>query len=878
MATQRTLRELPTSPKAMRSPSLSSDVPSTRSAATAALPEVNPPPSFVATAEASQLVSSEIEDTVNVTEQALVLLNSFLDHILYNILSTAKSNQLARLRSAVPVVLKPRLGKAALAAADEELKEYLNDGDDEMLVGSDPQPECGTNFDLDLAWKLARLRCMVYTRLGDMEEEDEEEHIEAEQLNPGSGAYTHAAHRASSVRAASAIFLTSILEYLGEQALLYAVQNTARRAQAPKSPVALQFNKHGPMSPPLHQSMDLDESDMFYVGRESPLSRLWRSWRRQTRVPMDVASRQILPLHDDHSPMAERTPRIEENAIQEETQNSGLPHQIPLPMSENDVNEIEVPGLAREIVDDGDTPPAVTLPERSKKRPASMVFNNSLSPYRPSLESPPTTTVKQNSRSRPALGHHRSMSHPTPEKHTYSTISSTVLPDVTNVEGGQRTEHTALPQPTSDIMTEATSGDSGMEHEEQNESQEGHATSGLVATVVSAAAGALGFGALTSARNSQSKETAEHQQKSTHTAADGLIGSKTPVPQPTDAVTGPSITSVDDLDNPYIPAENAQMLRSHENNSRLDSSDPEDLALSSADEATSERSPGIAVADSRLLRGRDSTYRSSLPLDSEDSKAKAQVLDTSDNSSHASKVPNRQEVEFSTSQKGAKELAPVVDHEEPDRPLSAAVDQSTPTEAGSQHHLATMSATSSSPTTAAGLNGYAVSPTNADAEWEVAREPVTSRPSTATTTFYSSVPPRLSSDRSGFGHAHTDSRTSRYSQDSKRSSSSSKLLGFTRDHEGRPQTGTAYQSTLNGIHNYTNSSTESARDLPTSDSPFAKGPLRVETNAGPEKDSNEAEAKKKSLEILIRGDETLHYTLTPVSARGEHVSYSVCYG
>ena len=153
---------------------------------------------------------------------------------------------------------------------------------------------------------------------------------------------------------------------------------------------------------------------------------------------------------------------------------------------------------------------------------------------------------------------------------------------------------------------------------------------------------------------------------------------------------------------------------------------------------------------------------------------------------------------------------------------------------------------------------------------------MTSRPSTATTTLYSSVPPRLSSDRSGSGHAHTDSRTSRYSQDSKRSSSSSKLLGFTRDHEGRPQTGTAYGPVLNGAHDYTSSSTDAGREPRSNGSRSAKGPLTVETSAGLEKDIDEAEAKKKSLDILIRGEETLHYTLTPVSARREHVSRPVC--
>lgn len=868
-------REVPTSPGAMRSPSLSSDVPSTRSVATAAMPEANPPPSFVATAEASQLVSSEVDDIVNVKEQALVLLNSFLDHILYSILSTAKSVQLARLRDAVPVVLKPRLGKAALGAADEELKEYLNDGDNEALIGSDPRPESGTDFNLDLAWKLARLRCMVYTRLGDMEEEDEEEHIEAEQLHPGIGAHTHAAHRASSVRAASAIFLTSILEYLGEQALLYAVQNTQRRAQAPKASVALQFDKNRPVPPPTLHSMVLDESDMFYVGRESPLSRLWRSWRRQTRLPMDIASRQISPFHDEQSPIAEKTPRIDENAVQEESQDFGLPHQVPLPMSDNDVNEIEVPGLAREIVDDGEIPPAVLVFEHSKKRPASMIVHNLASAYQSVSESPRTMTVKQNRRSRPFLGHHRSMSHPTPEKQTYSRTPNAGLPHVTNVKGARDAEDASLQHPTSDVTTEAAPVTSGLQHEEEG-SKEGHVTSGLVATVVSAAAGALGLGALASTRNSKSKELAEHQPKPVRTADDETIGSKTTVPQPTDAATGPSITSVGDLDKPCLPVEKPNVLETSESNSRLDSSDPEDLALSSADEDVSEKKSGISVAGSRLSRNGNSTYMSSLPPNSENLTANPHVLETSDDSDRISKATNRQEMVSTISQKGAKEAAPLIDHEEPNRPLYAHVDNNLMIEAGSARHLAATPGSSSQLATGMSLNGAALSPTNAQAEREIAREPLTSRPSTATTTLYSSLPPRLSSDRSGSGHGHTDSRTSRYSQESKRSSSSSKILGFTRDHEGRPQTGIAYGPVMDGAHDYTGSSTEAGRKPRSNGSRSIKGPLTVETSAGLEKDLDEAEAKKKSLEILIRGDETLHYTLTPVSARGEHVSRTVC--
>ena len=871
------------STRAMRSPSLSSDVPSTLSAATPALPEANPPPSFVASAEASQLVSSEVGQTVNVKSQALVLLNSFLDHILYNILSTAKSIQLARLREAVPVVLKPRLGKAALEAADEELKEYLNDGDDEILIGNDPRPEPGKNFDLDLAWKLARLRCMVYTRLGDMEEEDEEEHIESEQLHPGSGAYTNAAHRASSVKAASAIFLTSILEYLGEQALLYAVQNTQRRAQAPKPPVALQVDESGPMSSLLHQNMVLDESDMFYVGRESPLSRLWRSWRRQTRLPMEVASRQISPTQDEQSPVADRTPRIDNNAVPEDIEESSSPHQIPLPMSDNDVNEIEVPGLAREIVDEEDVQPTISVLESSKKRPASMVINNSDSAYQSSPDLPRTMTVRENRVSRPFLGHKRSMSHPTPEKQRYTGMTNTEFPDTNSAQGAQVAddkEHGSLQNPTSDAATEAAPDLPIVQHEEQEEHNEGHATSGLVATVVSAAAGALDLKALASATNSKDKEKnnelVEHHMTPVKTAAEEMLGLTTQVPPPTDAVTGSSITSVDDFDNLNMAMAKRSVPETQDISSKLDSSDPEDLALSSADEDASDRKHGVPVADSRLELEGASSHEPLLRPDAQVHNAIVPVADALDHRPQVSKANNRRGIVFATSQVQSNEDSSVVDYEEPDRPLYTPVNANTKTGSRSNNEHVTTPSTSSPSTTRTAVNKNTMSPTSVQADSDVIRAPVTSRPSTATTTIHSTVPPRLSSDRGGSGHAHTDSKTSRYSQDSKGSSTSSKLLGFTRDNEGRPQTGTAYAPMMNSSHNYPDSSTGGVREVHSDNSSFSKKPLKVETRAGQDRGIDHAEAKKKSLEILIRGDETLHYTLTPVSARAENVRATAC--
>ena len=63
-------------------------------------------------------------------------------------------------------VLKPRLAKEALSAAEEELSELGGAEDEQTEFRGGQEP--GGDFDLVRSWKLTRLRCMVYTRLGDM--------------------------------------------------------------------------------------------------------------------------------------------------------------------------------------------------------------------------------------------------------------------------------------------------------------------------------------------------------------------------------------------------------------------------------------------------------------------------------------------------------------------------------------------------------------------------------------------------------------------------------------------------------------------------------------------------------------------------------------
>ena len=404
------------SPRGPRSQSLSSDRPSLSATSIIAPPiSANPEPVYIAPSAASQLVASELDnDGATVSSGALTLVNGFLDQILFSILARARSTQLNTLRPAVLEILKPRLGKEAITGADEELREYLGDGEDEELAsfygGQEPKGE----FDLELAWKLARLRCMVYTRLGDMEEDDEDEYIEKENLDDGYRALRRYSN-SSTVTPAAAIFLTSILEYLGEQALYYAGQATQQRL------VTLKPDDFTAL-PGIPDKPVVEESDMFAVGRDSPLSRLWRTWRRNVKSPRGSLNRMF------SSESLTRRELSSRKGSMNLADGSELPHpsvaevlhaedpsQIPLPMSENDVNEIEVPGLAPEIDDGNEVAQADETPAtKESQRPKSMIVyaaDNPPTPVSPSFES------RASGRPRPTRLRSRSL--PTPVQSPY---------------------------------------------------------------------------------------------------------------------------------------------------------------------------------------------------------------------------------------------------------------------------------------------------------------------------------------------------------------------------------------------------------------------------------------------------------------------------
>jgi len=369
-------------PARSRTQSISSDRPSTIAHSFMSPPlSVSPEAAFIAASAASQIITNDHDshadawydqhgvepsgETATVSPAALHLVNNFLDQLLFNFLATARSTSLSALRPAVTEVLKPKLAKDAINQADEELREYLGGDDEDMGEARSPDPISPRDWDLELAWKRTRLRCMVYSSLGDMEEEDEDFYMEQEHLGDGSGDGP-----SEVVSPAVAIFLTSILEFMGEQALIVSGQASYHRMRG-RYEKELKEGKRSPSDPT--DRITVEDLDMERVALDRTLGRLWRAWKKKIRSPgiatMDQRlarsySRDSMQGMSGHlrSPSSITTEPavpatvpepLHESEVMEEGQGSRDPLEeyqiaadIPLPLGPRDVDEIEVPGLA----------------------------------------------------------------------------------------------------------------------------------------------------------------------------------------------------------------------------------------------------------------------------------------------------------------------------------------------------------------------------------------------------------------------------------------------------------------------------------------------------------------------------------------------------
>lgn len=394
-----------------RSTSMSSDSQLSRSHFLAP-PTVIPAPSYIASSAAAQIITADQEfnaadfvaddeghdssASALVTPEALSSLNAFLDNILFNILAAAKSTQLVKIRPAVAEVLKPRLAKEMVSAADDELSEYLGGSEDEQLEFRSGQTSIG-EFDLVRSWKLTRLRCMVYTRLGDMEEDDEEEYINQEIIGEDGGGLRRLASHVGHITPAASIFLTSIIEHMGEQALIIAGEIARSRLSA-----NLEDEDDLAGTGANRASMDrlvVEDHDMERLALNPTLGRLWRTWRKRVRgnnlsravSRESLRNRQSLVFGpgsrkssaitiDEISPRTASSRSVNEPLP--ETEDEVDPASVPLPMSEHDIQEIETPCFLPEL-DTGDiqTMQAVVA---HKVRPHSLMVLTLPSPRSPS--------------------------------------------------------------------------------------------------------------------------------------------------------------------------------------------------------------------------------------------------------------------------------------------------------------------------------------------------------------------------------------------------------------------------------------------------------------------------------------------------------------
>lgn len=551
------------------------------------LPHAAAPASYVSAAEAENLIYAEIERLVRISNGALFLLNGFLDQILYDILCKSQSTTLPSLRAAIPLVLKQRLGRAAIKAADEELQDYLEEDELDEIQNTPAVLNPRAEFDADLAWKLTRLRCMVYAKLGDMEEEDEEDHLESDDVREHLDRVREGYRSSARILPPAAIFLTTVLEFLAEQALCIAAQHAKKRNGYGEDPTREQI---AGAQPSTAETIFLEEIDMSGIGKEGPLIRLWRSWKGSVRIGGgSMSSRPTTPSimspSNPESPVHEwrfpPAPGI--GPIQEERSGANTPANIPLPITENDVEEIEVPGLASLDKTEGQDPrPGL----RERKSLSKLILPGQLPVARSlvqSAERPQTT--RQRSHSAPASPPATSSKILEPQWKTLSPKDAEhqvgTTKEVEPEEDGDTQEQDSKPQ----------------EHDEQERSiPRSTAIGATVATI----AGALSVEAARAVRREQSTPD--------------LVSPVSPISAPVSAVEpGASIHTANDFERMHVPLRaSTGIIEATENEAQEHPTEPEtpalDLNQNQADPPDHEQSNprdsgfGVGVAENEIIQ------------------------------------------------------------------------------------------------------------------------------------------------------------------------------------------------------------------------------------------------------------------------------------
>ena len=374
------------SPVMSTAPSVASDGLSVMSGLTAPVPPylttALPSPEYISQASAIRLATdwqrsrkssvsddqdqdvSPDEDKSGVADNAVALINAFLDKVLYDILATARSTRLDALRPAVKDTLKKSLARDAIASADANLEDLLalEDEDDEERPRT--SASAASRFNLEFVWKRSRLRVMMRSEKSDFDIDDDERYVQEEGLLTGERRWSQASGVISLL---SEIFLAGVLDHLAEQlvssAVLYAAVRARRESKA--RPISGSWTTY---------QVVVEEPDVEKGALNSPMDRLWRNWRKSlrhqsmrgggTRYSNSNASSPAFTRRGSEGwPDGQLARTLDEEDLRTPT---GLAHSqrdivpnpeheypehilasnIPLPLGVRDVDEIEVPGLA----------------------------------------------------------------------------------------------------------------------------------------------------------------------------------------------------------------------------------------------------------------------------------------------------------------------------------------------------------------------------------------------------------------------------------------------------------------------------------------------------------------------------------------------------
>lgn len=370
--------------------------------------------------------ASPTNEGANFGENALNLLNSFLDALLYNFLGKARSTNLNKLRPAIREVLKAKLARDALAGADEEIQDLYEDLDAEIDEEAKSNGSLSPDWHLEETFKLMRLRVMVFLGLGDFDDEDEERFLEEEEFHING---ERASPDMSILNGPTAVYLASVLEYLAER--IIDLSGEAAYVRQKKKMSTRPISESHELEEFDVERVTVEETDVEKIALNPTFGRLWRTWRKQHRglrsmpvTPVSASPRHARVRSEDGPFRSLR--QINHNGQYggggdegkkelslddipgEDVPEHVLASNIPLPISDNDVDEIEVPGLAKEINDE-DEEEQLEEDEGDRRARSAMYFHE---PF-PGVLTPHHEEEEEEADARPELGpRKRSLSAP----------------------------------------------------------------------------------------------------------------------------------------------------------------------------------------------------------------------------------------------------------------------------------------------------------------------------------------------------------------------------------------------------------------------------------------------------------------------------------